>query len=123
MKIDIVYILLAITLAMLIYAVFHRPVKQVIVKEVVEETPVPYWTYIFPNYWERYPRDNTYYNPYYYDPYLSYPYSIGPWWYGSYGYSGGGYSGGIRTGGHGGGHHGGGGHGGGGQGGGGHGGH
>ena len=130
-KVDIVYVLLPITLLFLIYVSFYMPKKQqVIVKEVVEETPAPYWSFAYPNYWEWPVRNNTFY-----DPYLSYPYSIGPWWYGSYG--GGGYSGGIRTGGGGhrggghgggghgggGGHHGGGGHGGGGHGGGGHGGH
>ena len=115
MKVDIVYILLPITLLLFIYIAFYTPQKQIVIKEVVEEAPIaPYWSYVFPNYWERAPRDNTFY-----DPYFSYPYSIGPWWYGG---SGGGYSGGIRTGG--GGHHGGGGggHGGGGHGGGGHGG-
>ena len=118
MKVDLVYILLPITLLLFIYIAFYSPkreAKQIVVKEVVkEETPAPYWAYNFPNYWERAPRDNTFY-----DPYFSYPYYIGPWWYGSS--SGGGYSGGIRTGGHGGrGGHGGGGHGGGGHGGGGH---
>ena len=119
MKVDVLHFILPITLLVLIVIAFHKPQQKIVVREVVDSTPAPYYTFAFPNYWEWPGRDNTYYNPYLYDPYFIYPYSIGPWWYGVGGYSGG-YSGGIRTGG--GSHYGGGGHGGGGHGGGGHGG-
>ena len=114
MKVDIVYLIIPLALLVLILLAYRSKPKQIIVKEIVNERPAPYWTFAYPNYWERPARDNRFYDPY------IYPYYTGPWFYGGYsGYGGGGgYSGGIRTGGGhhggGGGHHGGGGHGGGG---------
>ena len=124
MKVDVIYVfILIIIFTFIIIGILNQRKKVQVVKEIIQETPAPYWYYNFPNYWERSgridsqlvyptgsiweraPRDNRFY-----DPYFSYPYGIGPWWYGG---SGSGYSGGIRTGG--GGHRGGGGHGGGGH--------